>query len=226
MARPRKKRVLSKKCVVYCEGQTEQNYLDGFKRWVHSIDPSSEITIKPVDVGGGGYASMLRKVQTEPDSNCVARIVLLDFDRYLTDPDERNCLPRLIEVSKASIKKKVPIILILSNKKFEYVLCCHDDDYNHGDVDRFIRSKWNQDPSSCKGDANIWEFCNRGGRSIEIAMKKLSERSFLVKNGISFASGKPSPILLSTVEFNADAEASQSSNFGDLVRIGLLDQVL
>lgn len=49
MSRP--KRELRKKFVVFCEGDTEYNYIDAMR-----LEQGVELALKPINMKGGGYA--------------------------------------------------------------------------------------------------------------------------------------------------------------------------
>lgn len=220
MHKHRKKRWLAKKCVIYCEGQTELHYIKGLKRWVKESYPTVEILLEPIDVKGGGYADMLKKLRKEPDSNCVARIALIDFDRFTQHPEEKTVFEDIVETSRSSIKKRIPIIVIASNENFEYVICCHDPNYKKGQTDSFLRQHWNYASlDEVKEDERIWDACNRGKRSLEVALSVLDVGPRLVENSIKIKIGKASPIELSAVKFEQSYESCKCSNFADLAKI-------
>lgn len=112
MHKSRPKRTSAKRFVVYCEGETELNYVNGLKAWLQTVDGSIHVRIDSVCVGGGGYKKVLEKLRTEPDSNCIARLVMLDYDRCLSDAAEREAFRQLMRLSKSTADRgrRVPII--------------------------------------------------------------------------------------------------------------------
>ncbi len=50
MSRPERK--LQKRFVVFCEGDTEYNYIDKMRR---VKQPDVQISLKPINMHGGGY---------------------------------------------------------------------------------------------------------------------------------------------------------------------------
>lgn len=118
---------------MFCEGQTEKHYLNGLKKWLSERDPSITVRIEPVDLKGGGYDAALRKLRIEPDSNCIARLVVMDFDRYLDIPSERIAFGQLVQFSQLSMNRQIPTVLVISNANFEYALCGHDPIYRGED---------------------------------------------------------------------------------------------
>ena len=74
MSRP--KRALRKKFIVFCEGDTEYNYIDAMR-----LKQGVELDLKPVNMHGGGYTSFLDEIKKEASNNCLAKFVIIDFDR-------------------------------------------------------------------------------------------------------------------------------------------------
>jgi len=118
----RPKRILRKNFVVFCEGDTEYNYIDKMrcKQGVH-------ISIHPINMGGGGYSSFLHSVKSESMTNCLAKFIIIDADRMKNHPGEIPKFKELSEYCKIQNQKKsVPIFLILDNPDFEFIACLHD----------------------------------------------------------------------------------------------------
>lgn len=215
-ARPQRK--LQQKFTVYCEGDTEEHYLRGLKGWFSKNYPEIHLTVEPIPIGGGGYSAFVRAVESAPDSNCLARFALLDFDRCQQHAQERKALQKLISLSRASIKKRVPLILILSNGSFEYPLCCHDSRYNNGDEARFLHAAWGyKDLSDVKGDDKIWDVSHRDGRNHDVAIDKLAQRPKLMVNRFT-RQRAGLRIDLTDVKLDLDNESGRSSNLPDLFK--------
>ena len=58
MSRP--KRELQKRFVVFCEGDTEYNYIDKMRK-----RQDVQIALKPINMHGGGYSNFLKKIKTK-----------------------------------------------------------------------------------------------------------------------------------------------------------------
>ena len=50
----REKRKLRKKFIVFCEGDTEYNYIDTMR-----LNQGVELALKPINMHGGGYSNFL-----------------------------------------------------------------------------------------------------------------------------------------------------------------------
>lgn len=224
MRKSRPKRASAKRFVVYCEGETELNYVNGLKAWLQTVDDSIHIRIDSVCVGGGGYKKMLEKLRTEPDSNCIARLVMLDYDRCLNDVAEREVFRKLIQLSKSTADRgrRVPIILVVSNKDFEYALCCHDPKYSDGKTDTFLCAEWGyKDVSKCKADKKVWDKAHTAARSHEVAIEHLRYRPKLVENLIK-TDKKALKVVLKEVDLRVENELAPTSNLKDLFTVLLM----
>ena len=59
----------------FCEGDTEYNYIDEMRR-----QKRLSITLKPVNMKGGGYSNFLEQVKTDGTTNCLAKFIIIDGD--------------------------------------------------------------------------------------------------------------------------------------------------
>lgn len=220
MPKKRPSKRLTPNFKVICEGSTEKHYVDGLRKWL-SKSPLSSYRIMPVDAKGGGYSVVLDHLRKTPDSNCVAVIALFDFDRYISTFEERKVFTEILELSKNSIKKRVPIILVVSNPDFEYVICAHDPDFRNGDITKFlVKSMRYENLDACKADDGVWDKVHSGNRSHEVALEDLSECSHIITNDLEIGSGRlPGQVILKGVACNLDAQSVRTSNLGDLFEV-------
>lgn len=212
----RASRSLSKKYTVYCEGKTEGRYIDGLRRWLAAEKPDVQVRVEPVDVGGGGYREFEKLLRREPDSNCVGRIVMLDYDRYLTQPEEREAFSRLVRLSQESADKRVPVVLVVSNERFEYALCCHDPEYHDEDPGRFLVRAWSyRSAEEIKSDGGIWDKAHFGERGHDVALGHLSARKGVMDYSLRW---EPKGMRLRLLKVgHAEGEGfGRFSNLGDL----------
>lgn len=90
MSRPKKE--LQKRFVVFCEGDTEYNYIDKMRK-----QPGVQIVLKPINMKGGGYLNFLKKVKIESQSNCIAKFIIVDGDRLQIQGAEKQNFRALLE---------------------------------------------------------------------------------------------------------------------------------
>lgn len=81
----RKTRETKKNFKVFCEGDTEYNYIDEMRR-----QKRLSIAIKPVNMKGGGYSNFLEQVKTDGTTNCLAKFIIIDGDRAVEEEGERK----------------------------------------------------------------------------------------------------------------------------------------
>ena len=72
----RKERVLKKRYAIFCEGDTEYNYIDKMRR-----NQGVELVLKPINMHGGGYSNFLRQIKKEAQSNYLAKFIIVDADQ-------------------------------------------------------------------------------------------------------------------------------------------------
>ncbi|WP_270405861.1 hypothetical protein [Candidatus Collinsella stercoripullorum] len=220
MPRKRAKRQLIREVLVYCEGKTEKHYIDGLRQWARTLDLGARVKIKAVDVKGGGYGAILNMLRKEPDSNCVARVVLLDFDRYRGVQGEDAIFNQLVAYSKASMRKAVPCILVVSNASFEHALCLHDTGYHEsGIAASFLLENWGyRNLNDCKSDERIWEKAHTGDRDHAHIAERMRGRKLVLTNKIE-ASRSKIDIKLKDVRFDVGCEHIFGTNLGDLFKV-------
>lgn len=217
--RSRRARVLTKKVTVFCEGKTEARYVGGLRRWLASNHPEVRLSVECVDVGGGGYAEFAKRLKLEPDSNCVARVVLLDYDRCLSLPGEEAAFRKLVEASEESKKRIVPLILVVSNESFEYALCCHDPDYGDGNPSGFLIGHWGySDSDDVKSDEGVWNKAHSGARGHGVAVSRLEGRSQVMNYDLTWKKNEQR-IELRAVDYEPDNSTSRCSNLSDMFKV-------
>lgn len=171
MSRP--KRELRKKFVIFCEGDTEYNYIDAMR-----LKQGVELALKPVNMQGGGYANFLDEIRTEASNNCLAKFIIIDFDRAKKHQGELPKLKKLIEYCKLqNSSKKIPHFLILDNSDFEYIACLHIDDYHGQDVKRYIEQTLGLgDIEKFKAMRDVFSYLNTKGNSYKLMLSRLQKK--------------------------------------------------
>lgn len=171
MSRP--KRELRKKFVVFCEGDTEYNYIDAmrFKQGV-------ELALKPINMQGGGYAGFLEEIRKEAGNNCLAKFIIIDFDRVKKHPGERSRLKELMEYCELqNSSKKIPHFLILNNPDFEYIACLHTKGYHGQDVKKYIEQTLGfDDIEKFKALKDVYDYLNAKDNSYKQMLDRLQKK--------------------------------------------------
>lgn len=164
----RKQRVLKKRYAIFCEGDTEYNYTDKMRK-----KQGVELVLKPINMHGGGYSNFLRQIKKESQTNYLAKFIIVDADRIVSVPGEKENFLKLLEYCKIQNDKgNTPLFVITDNPDFEYVACLHDADYKGQDTKSYIVRTWGyKDLDAFKNDTEVYEFLNTGKKSFDISIK-------------------------------------------------------
>lgn len=171
MSRP--KRELRKKFVVFCEGDTEYNYIDAMR-----LKQGVELALKPINMKGGGYANFLDAIKKEAGNYCLAKFIIIDYDRVKKHSGE---LPKLKELIKYCALQndsgKIPHFLILDNPDFEYVACLHIPDYHGQDTEKYIERSLGFDSlENFKAMKDVYGYLNAGDNSWRLMLSRLQKK--------------------------------------------------
>lgn len=99
------------------------------------------ISLKPINMHGGGYMNFLNKIKTESQTNCLAKFIIVDADRLKKHHKEKENFNKLVEYCRLQNKKgTVPHFLIVNNPDFEYAACLHVPEYKGQDVNGIIKA--------------------------------------------------------------------------------------
>lgn len=172
-------RVLQKRFVIFCEGDTEYNYIENMRR-----KQGVELVLKPINMGGGGYANFLKKIRIEPQSNCLAKFIIIDADRFIAEPSELINFKALLEYCRIqNTRGGAPYFLIVDNPDFEYVACLHSPDYKGQDIHRFLMQTYSiAQIRKFKSDKNVYTLLNNGSSSYSVMVNNLRGRKKIVRN--------------------------------------------
>ncbi len=98
MSRPERK--LQKRFIVFCEGDTEFNYISKMRK-----KQDVHIALKPINMHGGGYTNFLNKIKTESQTNCLAKFIIVDADRLTKHHKEKENFTKLVEYCRLQNQK-------------------------------------------------------------------------------------------------------------------------
>lgn len=77
------------------------------------------ITLKLVNMEGGGYRNFLEQVKTDGTTNCLAKFIIIDGDRALAEEGEKKNLRELLNYCILQNKNgKIPHFLIINDPDF------------------------------------------------------------------------------------------------------------
>lgn len=143
-----------------------------------------ELAIKPINMHGGGYSNFLDKIKQEPQNNCLAKFIIIDYDKCKKDRGERTKLAELIEYCKLKNNRgNIPHFLIINNPDFEYIACMHLKKYKNQNVAHFIKKTLGfTDIEKFKSKKDIYEYLNSGDNSYLVMISKISDKNKIIKN--------------------------------------------
>lgn len=174
----RKTRETKKNFKVFCEGDTEYNYIDEMRR-----QKRLSIAIKPVNMKGGGYSNFLEQVKTDGTTNCLAKFIIIDGDRAVVEEGEKKNLRELLEYCILQNQSgRIPHFLIVDYPDFEYIACLHTPKYKGQNIAQYIVKELRYNSvDEFKADDKIYNVLNTNENSSDRMISMLrKENSFIV----------------------------------------------
>lgn len=178
----RKARVTQKIFKVFCEGSTEHNYINEMRR-----QKKLTITLKLVNMEGGGYRNFLEQLKTDGTTNCLAKFIIIDGDRAIAEEGEKKNLRELLNYCILQNKTgKIPHFLIVNDPDFEYIACMHTPKYKGQNTAQYlIKELGYKSVDDFKADTKIYQFLNANGNSYRHMLSLLKKENCFVMNNYS-----------------------------------------
>lgn len=212
MSRP--KRELQKRFVVFCEGDTEYNYIDKMRK-----NKSVQISLKPINMHGGGYSNFLKKIKSESQTNCLAKFIIVDADRLIKHHGEKASFQQLVDYCRLQNKKKIPHFLIVNNPNFEYVACLHVPEYKGQEIEKFLQNSLGfKTLEQFKKNTEVYECLNKEECSYKVLIKRIQGKDKFVKNKYS-VNKKKFEVAITQTEVEWDLLAKRCSNMEEFFDI-------
>ena len=180
----RKPRTTKKNFKVFCEGDTEYNYIDEMRR-----QKKLSIALKPVNMRGGGYSNFLEQIKTDGTTNCLAKFIIVDGDRAIADESEKKKLRELLEYCVLQNKnERIPHFLIVDSPDFEYIACLHTPKYKGQSVAQYIVKELGyKNVDEFKANEKVYNVLNTNGNSYERMLSSLKKDNCFVINSYSIS---------------------------------------
>lgn len=209
--RGKKDRFTKKVFKIFCEGDTEYNYFEEFRK-----DKKLSLKLEPIDMEGGGYTNFLSELRKDGNSNCLAKFIIIDGDRAQSDSTEQENLIKLIDYCKIqNDSKRIPHILIINYPDFEYVACLHSGNYKGMDTKSFIKAEYKyKNVDQFKADKNVYYFLNSNGRCYKIMLDSINKKTAVINNKINIT--KKSYEITVALSHNMDNLGIKGCNIDDL----------
>lgn len=210
----RKMREIKKNFKVFCEGDTEYHYVDEMRRQL-----KLSITLKPVNMKGGGYSSFLDSLKTDSNTNCLAKFIIIDGDRAISETGEKGKLRELVEYCILQNNSgRTPHFLIVNYPDFEYVGCLHTPGYRGQNTEQYITKIMGyRDIDDFKGDTKIYCVLNSNGNSSQLMLKRLKQENCFVINRYTVSKSK-FEINIKTI-YTWDKLGRKSSNINEFFQL-------
>ncbi len=175
----RKVREIKKSFKVFCEGNTEYHYVDEMRQQLRL-----SISMKLVNMKGGGYSNFLESLKIDANTNCIAKFIIIDGDRAIDEKGEKNRLKELLDYCILQNKSgRTPHILIVNDPDFEYLACLHTSKYRGQNVEQYIIKEMGyRDLDSFKSDEKIYHVLNSNGNFSKIMLASLRHDRCFVRN--------------------------------------------
>ncbi len=210
----RKIRDTKKNFKVFCEGDTEYNYINEMRR-----QKRLSIVLKPVNMKGGGYSNFLEQIKTDGTANCLAKFIIVDGDRAIEEEGERESLRQLLEYCILQNRSgRIPHFLIVDSPDFEYIACLHVPKYKGNNTARYIMKEMGyKNIDEFKADEKIYNVLNSNGSSYAIMLSLLKKENCFIINNYSI-SKKQYEIQTST-QYDWEKLGRKGSNINEFFEV-------
>lgn len=210
----RKTRVTKKNFKVFCEGDTEYNYIDEMRR-----QKRLSIALKLVNMKGGGYSNFLEQLKTDGTTNCLAKFIIIDGDRAVVDASEKKNLRELLEYCILQNRsERIPHFLIVDYPDFEYIACLHTAEYKGQNVAQYIvKNLGYKSVDEFKADKKVYNVLNTNGSSYALMLSLLKKDNCFVINNYSI-SKKQYEIKASTI-YEWEKLGKKGSNINEFFEV-------
>ncbi len=123
-------------------------------------------------------------LKTDSNTNCLAKFIIIDGDRAVSESGEKAKLRELVEYCiLQNDSGRTPHVLIVNDPDFEYVGCLHTPEYRGQNTEQYITKIMGyKDMDDFKGDTKIYQVLNSNGNSSQLMMKRLKPEDCFVIN--------------------------------------------
>ncbi len=207
-------RGVKKNFKVFCEGDTEYNYINEMRR-----KKRLSIAIKLVNMKGGGYSNFLEQVKTDGTTNCLAKFIIIDGDRAMVEEGEKKNLRELLEYCILQNQSgRIPHFLIVNYPDFEYIACMHTPRYKGQDVAQYIVKELGyKGVDEFKADEKVYNVLNANGNSSDLMLSLLRKENCVIVNEYSIKK-KLFEIKISTI-YDWEKLGQKGSNINEFFEI-------
>lgn len=136
---------------------------------------------------GGGYSNFLEQVKTDGTTNCLAKFIIIDGDRAISEDGEKKNLRELLEYCVLQNRnRRIPHFLIVNYPDFEYLACLHIPKYKGQNTAQYIIKELGyKSVDEFKADKKIYNVLNTNGNSYNLMLSLLKDEFCFVINSFS-----------------------------------------
>lgn len=210
----RKKRTVQKNFKVFCEGSTEYHYIDEMRR-----QKRLSISLKLVNMEGGGYRNFLDQVKTDGTANCLAKFIIIDGDRAVVEEGEQKNLRELLDYCLLQNQSgRIPHFLIVNFPDFEYIACLHTPKYKSQNTAQYlVKELGYKSVAAFKADPDIYRVLNTNENSYSLMLSSLKRENCFIVNTYAI-NKKYYEISISTTS-NWEKLGNKGSNINEFFEI-------
>lgn len=119
----------------------------------------------------------MEEIKKEASNNCLAKFIIIDFDRVAQNEGELSKLKEIIDYCKIqNNSNRIPHFLILNNPNFEYIACLHIGSYQGQSIKGFIERNLNfGNVEKFKAKQDIYKYLNSNENSQNLMCSRLKE---------------------------------------------------
>lgn len=226
MPNSRRTRSITPVIEVFLEGDDETTYFNKIKQ--SDMCRTIGVTLKPKNISGGGYTAFLKYIKKYSASiGCMARFLVIDYDRYLNHPDERLPFKELVDYCNRENKtREIPYFLIITNPKIELFICFHISAYRYPeDPDSFLCRQFGYssiDKFKSEFNSNSQAFQRIIGTDLSAAVRRacvvMSKHPKVISNTMEY-SKKNKSVKNKGIIWNTDNDMQKNSNMDDFFKL-------
>lgn len=177
------------------------------------------ISLKPVNMKGGGYSNFLEQIKTDGTTNCLAKFIIIDGDRAIMDDSEKKNLQELLEYCILQNQSgRIPHFLIVNYPDFEYIACLHTPKYKGQNVTQYIIKELKyRSVDDLKADGKIYNILNTKECSYALMLSSLKKENCFIINHYAI-NKKLYEIKISTI-FDWEKLGRKGSNINEFFEV-------
>lgn len=177
------------------------------------------ITLKPINMKGGGYSNFLEAVKIDGTTNCLAKFIIIDGDRAVVEDGEKKKLRELLNYCILQNQSgRIPHFLIVNYPDFEYIACLHTPNYKGQNISQYIINELGyKSVDEYKADQKVYHILNKNKNSYNVMLSSLRKENCFIINKYSI-NKKYFKIKISTI-YDWEKLGRKASNINEFFEV-------